>query len=134
MHLWSCFAHQKSCLLINHSISTKVHFKLMQHRESVVGSVIQATGSVEFEDDLWIGNHLMARVRTIPGVRPGAVCTPGFLRGQTAWVRVAAWCVEPGAGFDPRQPTEGQNAKSGSEIVLGVIVLRFDIISYHWPS
>ena len=51
-------------------------------------------------DGLWIGNHLKARnglqrVRTIPGVRPGAVHTPGFLRGQTefqsAWVRVAAW-------------------------------------------
>ena len=70
------------------------------HRESVAGSVIQATGTVEFEDGLWIGNHLKARnglqrVRTIPGVRPGAVRTPGFLRGQTefqsAWVRVAAW-------------------------------------------
>ena len=71
------------------------------YRESVAGSVIQATGTVEFEDGLWIGNHLKARnglqrVRTIPGVRPGAVRTPGFLRGQTefqsAWVRVAAWC------------------------------------------
>ena len=70
------------------------------YRESVAGSVIQATGTVEFEDGLWIGNHLKARnglqrVRTIPGVRPGAVRTPGFLRGQTefqsAWVRVAAW-------------------------------------------
>ena len=67
----------------------------------MAGSVIQATGTVEFEDGLWIGNHLKAqkglqRVRTIPGVRPGAVCTPGFLWGQTelqsAWVRVAAWC------------------------------------------
>ena len=47
-----------------------------------------------------VGNHLKARnglqmVRTIPGVRPGAVRTPGFLRGQTefqsAWVRMAAW-------------------------------------------
>ena len=38
----------------------------------------------------------LQRVRTIPGVRPGAVRTPGLLRGQTefqsAWVRVAAWC------------------------------------------
>ena len=72
----------------------------MTYQESVAGSVIQATGTVEFEDGLWIGNHLKARnglqrVRTIPGVRPGAVRTPGFLRGQTefqsAWVRVAAW-------------------------------------------
>ena len=26
------------------------------HQESVVGSVIQATGTVEFEDGFWIGN------------------------------------------------------------------------------
>ena len=55
------------------------------NRESVVGSVIQATGMVEFEDGLWIGNHLKAqnglqRVHTISGVLPGVVCTP---RGQT---------------------------------------------------
>ena len=31
-----------------------------QNRESVAGSVIQATGMVEFEDGLWIGNHLKA--------------------------------------------------------------------------
>ena len=56
---------------------------------------------MEFEDGLWIGNHLKAqnglqRVRTTPGVQPGAVRTPGFLRGQTefqsTWVHVAAWC------------------------------------------
>ena len=71
------------------------------YRESVAGSVIQATGTVEFEDGLWIGNNLKAqnglqRVRTIPGVQPGMVCTPGFLRGQTefqsAWELVATWC------------------------------------------
>ena len=71
------------------------------NRESVAGSVIQATGTVEFEDGLWIANHLKARnglqrVRTIPGAQPGAECTPGFLRGQTefqsAWVHVAARC------------------------------------------
>ena len=50
--------------------------KDIKDRESVAGSVIQATGTVEFEDGLWIGNHLKARnglqrVRTIPGVRPG---------------------------------------------------------------
>ena len=33
-------------------------FKLFSYRESVAGSVIQATGTVEFEDGLWIGNHL----------------------------------------------------------------------------
>ena len=42
----------------------------------MAGSVIQAAGTVEFEDGLWIGNHLKARnglqrVRNIPGVRPG---------------------------------------------------------------
>ena len=66
----------------------------------MAGSVIQATGMLEFEDGLWIGNHLKARnglqrVRTIPGVQPGAVVTPGFLPVQTefqsAWVHVAAW-------------------------------------------
>ena len=71
------------------------------YQESVVSSVIQATGTVEIEDGLWIGNHLKAqnglqRVYTIPGAQPGAVCTPGFLQGQTefqsAWVGMAAWC------------------------------------------
>ena len=43
------------------------------YQESVVSSVIQATGTVEIEDGLWIGNHLKAQnglqwVRTIPGV------------------------------------------------------------------
>ena len=43
------------------------------YQESVAGSLIQATGTVEFEDDLWIGNHLKAqnglqRVHIIPGV------------------------------------------------------------------
>ena len=47
------------------------------NRESVAGSVIQATGMVEFEDGLWIGNHLKARnglqrVCTIPEVRQRA--------------------------------------------------------------
>ena len=68
----------------------------------MAGSVIQATGTVEFEDGLWIGNHLKARnglqrVRTIPGGSPGAVRALGFLQGQTefqsAWVRMAAWCL-----------------------------------------
>ena len=27
------------------------------YQESMVGSVIEATGTVEFEDGLWIGNH-----------------------------------------------------------------------------
>ena len=71
------------------------------YREALVGSVVQATGTMEFEDVLWIGNHLKARnslqrVRTIPGVQPGVVPTPWFHQGQTefqsGWVHVAAWC------------------------------------------
>ena len=50
-----------------------IQFYGKSYRESVAGSVIQATGTVKFEDGLWIGNHLkaqngMQRVRTIPGV------------------------------------------------------------------
>ena len=67
----------------------------------MAGSVIQATGMVEFEDGLLIGNHLKARnglqgVCTMPGVQPGAMRTHWFLRGQTEFqssrVHVAAWC------------------------------------------
>ena len=82
------------------------------YQESVAGSVIQATGKVEFEDGLWIGNHLKAqnslqRVHTIPWVRPGVVCTQGFLRGQMnsnqTW---SAWLlgVQPFTRFDSWQP------------------------------
>ena len=51
-------------------------YTIMDKWESVTGSVIQATGMLEFEDGLRIGNHLKARnglqrVRTIPGVQPG---------------------------------------------------------------
>ena len=96
-------ANEKKIKMIRknyHNFKKHLQNKKLRDRESVAGSVIQATGTVEFEDGLWIGNHLKARnglqrVRTIPGVRPGAVRTPGFLRGQTefqsAWVRVAAW-------------------------------------------
>ena len=46
-----------------------------------MGSVVQVTGTLEFEDGLWIGNYLKAqnrlqRVRTIPEVEPGAVQVP----------------------------------------------------------
>ena len=83
-----------------HNMTSYISY-IYAYRESMAGSVIQATGTVKFEDGLWIGNHLKARnglqrVRIIPGVQPGAVRTPGFIRGQTefqsAWVRVAAWC------------------------------------------
>ena len=36
-------------------------YTFLHYRESVAGFVIQATGTVEFEDGLWIGNHLKAR-------------------------------------------------------------------------
>ena len=64
-------------------------------QESVAGSVIQATGAVEFQDGLWIENHPKAqnglqRVYTIPGAQPQAVRTPRFLQEQTefqsAWI------------------------------------------------
>ena len=91
------FFTSKKLFVPNESFSMRIYFD----RESVAGSVIQATGTLEFEDGLWIGNCLKAqnglqRVCTIPGVQRGAVCTPRFLRGQTefqsAWIRVAAWC------------------------------------------
>ena len=45
----------------------------VRYRESTAGSVIQATGTVDFEDVFWIGNHLKVqngqqRVCTISGV------------------------------------------------------------------
>ena len=79
-----------------------MYYKDLKYWESVAGSVIQATGTVEFKDELWIGNHFKAcnglhRVHTTPGAQPGVVRTPGFLRRQTgfqsACVRVAAWCL-----------------------------------------
>ena len=68
------------------------------HWESMAGSVIKVIGTMEFEDGLWIGNHLekLEMVRTISGAQPGTVHTPRFLWRQTelqyTWVRVAAWC------------------------------------------
>ena len=71
------------------------------YQESVAGSVIQAMGTVEFEDGLWIGNHLKAqnglqRVCTISGGLPRAVSTPRFVWGKTefqfAEVYMAGWC------------------------------------------
>ena len=76
---------------MSHDILPEIRFRylnitylhsLPSYQESVAGSVIQATGTVEFEDGLWIGNHLtvqngLQRVCIIPGVQPGAVHTPG---------------------------------------------------------
>ena len=73
--------------MIRANLSTKIH-NLDLYWESVAGFVIQATGTMEFEDGLWIGKYLQARngpqrVRTIPGVLPGVVCTPRFLYKHT---------------------------------------------------
>ena len=76
----------------------KISIGLYNH--NLAGSVIQATGIVEFEDGLWIGNQLKAqnslqRVCTMPGVLQEAVCTPRFLLEQTEFQSgefcMAAW-------------------------------------------
>ena len=58
-----------------------------------MGIVILATGAVEFDDGLWIRNQLKAwngrqRILDIPGVLPGAVCIPRFLRVQTEFLSI----------------------------------------------
>ena len=67
----------------------------------MAGSVIQATGTVEFKNGLWVGNQLKAqnglqKIHTIPGVLSGAVFTPRFFQGKTefqsAEVYMTAWC------------------------------------------
>ena len=78
----------------------------------MAGSLIQATGMVEFVDGLWIENQLKARkgllkVHTIPGVQPQAVRTSVFLWGRlNSNLPGSAWLlgVKPGAGFDSWQP------------------------------
>ena len=74
---------------------------LSSYQESVEGSLIQATGAVEYEDGSWKGNQLRAqnnlqRDCTIPGVQPGAVRTSPFLRGSTEFqspeVHLATLC------------------------------------------
>ena len=77
----------------------------------MLGSAIQATKIVEFEDGLWIGNHpkarnILQRVCTIPGVQPGVVAHPGSSEGRlNSNLSGSTWLlgVEPGAGFDSRQ-------------------------------
>ena len=58
------------------------------YQESVADSVIQAIEMLEFEDGLWIGNHLkvvngLQRAHTIPGVPPGTVVHTQIPPGQT---------------------------------------------------
>ena len=49
----------------------------------------------------------LQRVRTTPGVQPGAVLTPRFVRGRlNSNLLRSEWLhgVEPGPGFDSQQP------------------------------
>ena len=74
------------------------------HCKTVAGSVIQATGTVEYEDGFWTGNHLRAanglqRIRTILGAQPRS--SRGRLNSNlfgSPWLLG----VEPGVGFDSR--------------------------------
>ena len=70
----------------------------------MAGSVIQATGTVEFEAGLWIGIYLNAQndlqsVRTIPGVHQGQGAQPGASGGRlNSDLPGSTWLldVEPG--------------------------------------
>ena len=103
-------------LMVHYSFTTKeVKFRLYRKDHKwgkkwifinwgcLTGSLWQFCNQIywDFEDGLWIGNHLKAqnglqRVCTVPGVQPGVVHTHRFLQGQTefqyAWVHVAALC------------------------------------------
>ena len=59
MEEWVEISSQKF-VLIGLSNVLKSDWHIKAYRESLVGSVIQATGTVEFEDGFWIGNHLKA--------------------------------------------------------------------------
>ena len=77
-----------------------------------MGSVIQATEMVEFEDGFLIGNHLkaqnsMQRVQAIPKILTGVVCTPDSFgsRLNSNLPRSALLLgVKPGTGIDFQQP------------------------------
>ena len=88
----------KICLV--NFIKARSNIGVQNYQESLAGSVIKATGTVEFKDGLWIGNQEaqngQQRVHTISGDQPGAVHTPRFLKGQTdiqsALFQVATCC------------------------------------------
>ena len=75
------------------------------------GSVIQATGTVEFEDGLWIGNHLRLEMACrgsalYLGLNQGRCAHPGSSGGRlNSNLPGSAWLLgdEPGAGFESRQ-------------------------------
>ena len=110
----------------------------------MAGSVIQVTGTVEFEDGLWIGNHQKARnglqrVCSILGVRPGAVCTTGFPRGQTefqfTWVHVAASCHARRQVWFPAAAVLGLTwPREVGTIVLFPDVRQKPLMGYPLPS
>ena len=77
----------------------------------MAGSVIQAPGTVEFENGLWIGNHLRLKMACI-----GSALYLGFNQGQCAHpvssggrlnsnLLESVWLlgVEQGAGFDSQK-------------------------------
>ena len=55
MSYWDDFENNFKIL----GIYTKI--LILHYQEPVVGSVIQASGTVEFEDGLQIGNHLVSK-------------------------------------------------------------------------
>ena len=71
----------------------------------MASSAIQATGTVEFEDGLWLGNHIKAqdglqKVRTVPGVQPadwGADWIPICLGLRGCLVLSQVACLIPGS-------------------------------------
>ena len=93
-------------------ISLYYWHKPVYYWESVAGSVIQATGMVEFEDGLWIGIHLKA----LEMAHRGLALYLGFNQGWCAHLVSSGgrlnsnllgsmWLlgVKPGAGFDSKQ-------------------------------
>ena len=75
-----------------------------------MGSVIQATRTVEFQDGMWIGNHLEMACRVSAlylGFNQGQCSHLGSSRGRlNSNLPGSAWMlgVKPGARFDFRQP------------------------------
>ena len=104
-HLWKTFFVEISQIfnsspffLFESYLETQQPNNHKNFDESVTGSVIQATGTMELEDGLWIWNHLKAR--------NGLQCDPHYTWGSTrgsvsthliplgtksAWVHMAAW-------------------------------------------
>ena len=79
----------------------------MSHRETVAGSVIQATGVVELEDGLLMGSHLVYKGSALYlGFNQGQCTHPCSSGGRlNSNLPGFAWLlgVEPGAGFDSQK-------------------------------